>query len=155
MNLKKRTRIYLSLFTILRNSTCTCTKVFRRCESVTPNKNSELRLWQLQLLLSVKWTTSLTNNNRKRYGEHYKYVLFSSRGIYMGCSPGFDGLRCKNKCRYPTFGLRCERKCDCRQQMCHFINGCPLPGDKIHFLMQMKFYYFITVFPFRRYTEVN
>lgn len=41
MNLKKRTPIFLSLFTILRNSTCTCTKVFRRCESVTPNKNSE------------------------------------------------------------------------------------------------------------------
>lgn len=109
-------------------------QMFRRCESVTPNKKSELRLWQLQLLLSVKRTTSLTNNNRKRYGEHYKYVLFSSRGINMGCSPGFHGLRCKNKCRYPTFGLRCERKCDCRQQLCHFINGCPLPGDKIHFL---------------------
>lgn len=51
-----------------------------------------------------------------------------------GCSPGFHGDRCENKCRYPTFGLRCERKCDCRQQLCHFINGCPLPGDLNYFL---------------------
>lgn len=155
MNLKKKHRyIYhcLQSWGILHVHVQRCSDAVK---VLHPIKIQNLRLWQLQLLLSVKWTTSLTNNNRKRYGEHYKYVLFSSRGIYIGCSPGFHGLRCKNKCRYPTFGLRCERKCDCRQQMCHFINGCPLPGDKIHFLMQMKFYYFITVFPFRRYTEVN
>lgn len=56
----------------------------------------------------------LINNNRKRYGEYYKYVFFFSCGINMGCSLGFYGFCCKNKCRYLIFGFCCERKCDCR-----------------------------------------
>ncbi|XP_056016985.1 uncharacterized protein LOC130046615 [Ostrea edulis] len=41
------------------------------------------------------------------------------------CMSGYIGQYCNETCEYPRYGRRCMRKCDCEQDRCNFMIGCP------------------------------
>ncbi|XP_056014857.1 platelet endothelial aggregation receptor 1-like isoform X1 [Ostrea edulis] len=46
-------------------------------------------------------------------------------GRCIGCMPGYFGQYCNITCEYPRYGMRCMGKCDCEQDRCNFVTGCP------------------------------
>lgn len=46
------------------------------------------------------------------------------------CLPRFYGDDCEKYCQYPFFGNQCKEKCECREKVCHHLNGCPPVGKR-------------------------
>ncbi|XP_078327907.1 uncharacterized protein LOC111104617 [Crassostrea virginica] len=40
------------------------------------------------------------------------------------CLPGYHGEECQLPCRFPSYGEHCQSFCACKEEQCHFINGC-------------------------------
>ncbi|XP_048771497.2 uncharacterized protein LOC125677461 isoform X2 [Ostrea edulis] len=46
-------------------------------------------------------------------------------GKCTGCMPGYFDQYCNKTCEYPRYGMRCMGKCDCEQDICNIVTGCP------------------------------
>ncbi|XP_056014890.1 multiple epidermal growth factor-like domains protein 11 isoform X2 [Ostrea edulis] len=42
------------------------------------------------------------------------------------CLPGFAGVNCSTKCKYPYFGKKCGQRCTCSNTTCDHVTGCPI-----------------------------
>nr|XP_022294754.1 uncharacterized protein LOC111104879 [Crassostrea virginica] len=47
-----------------------------------------------------------------------------------GCQQGFFGPNCKFPCRFPNYGKRCQLECNCTEELCNNISGCPNPATE-------------------------
>lgn len=44
------------------------------------------------------------------------------------CPKGYYGDDCDKKCPYPNYGQYCSQICDCLEQNCNNVDGCPAPS---------------------------
>lgn len=44
------------------------------------------------------------------------------------CPKGYYGYHCNINCPYPNYGEHCSQICDCLEQNCNNIQGCPAPS---------------------------
>ncbi|XP_034337167.2 uncharacterized protein [Magallana gigas] len=46
------------------------------------------------------------------------------------CPPGYsypaNDINCSLPCGYPSYGARCEGRCNCSNEDCHHVYGCPV-----------------------------
>lgn len=54
-------------------------------------------------------------------------LLISS---FLDCTPGYMGEGCKQKCRYPNYGIGCQSGCSCIESSCDHILGCNISESK-------------------------
>ncbi|XP_048771502.2 multiple epidermal growth factor-like domains protein 10 [Ostrea edulis] len=61
-------------------------------------------------------------------------------GRCTGCMPGYFGQYCNKTCEYPRYGMRCMKKCECEQDRCNFVTGCPHQEFAVLFTSQATDY---------------
>ncbi|XP_056008480.1 multiple epidermal growth factor-like domains protein 10, partial [Ostrea edulis] len=47
------------------------------------------------------------------------------------CLAGYKtnkGKNCTEPCDFPSYGTQCQSTCNCSQEDCHHVNGCPVLG---------------------------
>lgn len=55
-------------------------------------------------------------------------ALFDNGATLNSCPPRFYGEDCRKYCPHPFFGNQCKGKCECGQNVCHYLDGCPPLG---------------------------
>ncbi|XP_065933887.1 uncharacterized protein [Magallana gigas] len=52
------------------------------------------------------------------------------------CPPGYsypaNDINCSLPCGYPSYGARCEGRCNCSNEDCHHVYGCPVTKSVDH-----------------------
>ncbi|XP_062583209.1 multiple epidermal growth factor-like domains protein 10 [Saccostrea cucullata] len=56
--------------------------------------------------------------------------LHFTRNILI-CQNGFIGMKCENKCRYPSYGSNCQLECLCIEDLCNHVSGCHTNDESI------------------------
>lgn len=59
---------------------------------------------------------------------------------FLDCPSGYLGPFCRDRCRYPNYGIECQYECLCEEQYCNHVTGClTLSNDTARVILILKY----------------
>nr|XP_034338753.1 uncharacterized protein LOC117693004 [Crassostrea gigas] len=75
---------------------------------------------------------------------------FLKQNVCVECPAGYNkspsGNNCSVPCRHPSYGARCGSRCNCSEEDCHHVDGCPVTSTKGTFQKNSAIHYLSTSF---------
>lgn len=76
--------------------------------------------------IHVQWLNNETHE--------FLYIwIYPTKGLTLfctGCTIGYLGINCTDKCPYPAYGLKCQKRCNCGIKVCDHVSGCSVEHGK-------------------------